>query len=155
MLPRGMPLLAEDLGAKAAVGETRQGHQISLSLAIFALGTVIGLGLANGLGDEFVAGLVILAMLSLLLAMLGRVNDNTRKRLTAGEASYRAFFEHAVEGIFRTTPEGHYLAVNQALAQIYGYGTPEELMARLTDIGAQLYVDSGRRDEFRTFDAGR
>ena len=67
---------------------------------------------------------MILAVLSLVLAMLGRVNDNTRKRLTAGEASYRAFFEHAVEGIFRTTPEGHYLAVNQALAQIYGYGTP-------------------------------
>ena len=91
-----------------------------MSLAVFAFGMVIGLGLANGLGDEFVAGLVILAVLSLVLAMLGRVNDNTRKRLTAGEASYRAFFEHAIEGIFRTTPEGHYLAVNQALAQIYG-----------------------------------
>ena len=150
MLPRGMPLSAEEAGVNAARAETRAGHKISLSLAVFALGMVIGLGLANGLGDEFVAGLVILAVLSLVLAMLGRVNDNTRKRLTAGEASYRAFFEHAVEGIFRTTPEGHYLAVNQALAQIYGYGTPEKLMARLTDIGAQLYVDSGRRDEFHT-----
>ena len=55
--------------------------------------------------------------------------ENTRKRLTAGEASYRAFFDHAVEGIFRTTPEGHYLAVNQALAEIYGYATPEALMS--------------------------
>ena len=107
------------------------------------------MGLANGLGDEFLAGLVILAVLSLVLALLGRVSEDTRKRLTAGEASYRAFFDHAVEGIFRTTPEGHYLAVNQALAEIYGYATPEELMTRLTDIGAQLYVDSGRRDEFR------
>ena len=149
MLPRGLPLSAEEAGVKSAAGDTRPGHKISLSLAIFALGAVIGLGLANGLGDEFVAGLVILAVLSLMLAVLGRASDNTRKRLTAGEASYRAFFEHAVEGIFRTTPEGHYLAVNQALAQIYGYGTPEELMARLTDIGAQLYVDGGRRDEFR------
>jgi PAS domain S-box-containing protein len=150
MLPRGLSLSVEEAAVKAAIDEARPGHKISLSLAVFALGMVIGLGLANGVGDEFVAGLVILAVLSLVLAMLGRVNDNTRKRLTAGEASYRAFFEHAVEGIFRTTPEGHYLAVNQALAQIYGYGTPEELMARLTDIGAQLYVDSGRRDEFRS-----
>ena len=84
MLPRGMPLSVEEAGAKAALAETRAGHKISLSLAVFALGMVIGLGLANGLGDEFVAGLVILAVLSLVLSMLGRVNDNTRKRLTAG-----------------------------------------------------------------------
>jgi len=149
MLPRELSTSAEETGVKAAGGEMRPGHNVSLLLAILALGIVIGLGLANGLGDEFVAGLVILAVLSLVLVMLVSVKDNTRKRLTAGEASYRAFFEHAVEGIFRTTPEGHYLAVNQALAQIYGYGTPEELTSRLTDIGAQLYVDSGRRDEFR------
>ena len=55
------------------------------------------------------------------MSLLQRVAANTRKRVTAGEASYRAFFDHAVEGIFRTTPEGHYLAVNQALADIYGY----------------------------------
>jgi PAS domain S-box-containing protein len=149
MLPYGLPLPAEETDARATGEEARAEHKLSLSLAIFVLGTVIGLGLANGLGDEFLAGLIILAVLSLVLAMLGRITENTRKRVTGGEASYRAFFEHAVEGIFRTTPEGHYLAVNQALAQIYGYATPEELMARLTDIGAQLYVDGGRRDEFR------
>ena len=60
-----------------------------------------------------------------------------------------------MEGIFRTTPEGHYLAVNQALAEIYGYPTPEALIAGLTDIGAQLYVEPRRRDEFRTPDAGQ
>jgi len=45
--------------------------------------------------------------------------------------------------------DGHYLAVNQALAEIYGYASPEDLMSRLTDIGVQLYADKGRRDEFR------
>jgi PAS domain S-box-containing protein len=136
------------LRAQTGGEEARPGHSLSLSLAVFVLGMVIGLGLANGLGDEFFAGLVILAVLSLVLAFLNRITEDTRKRLTAGESSFRAFFEHAVEGIFRTTPEGHYLAVNQALAQIYGYGTPAKLMTRLTNIGAQLYVDSGRRDEF-------
>jgi PAS domain S-box-containing protein len=149
MLPRGLQLSVGERDVKAAVGEARPGRGLSASLAIFVFGTVVGLGLANGLGAEFVAGLVIVAVLSLVLAMLGRLNENSHMRLTAGEASYRAFFEHAVEGIFRTTPEGHYLAVNQALAQIYGYGTPEELVTRLTDIGAQLYVDGGRRDKFR------
>ena len=105
---------------------------------------------SSNLGGQFIAGLIILAVLCAVLALLQRVAENTRKRVTAGEASYRAFFDHAVEGIFRTTPEGHYLAVNQALADIYGYPTPEALISGLTDISAQLYVDSRRRDEFRT-----
>jgi two-component system, sensor histidine kinase and response regulator len=66
------------------------------------------------------------------------------------EISYREFFNHAIEGIFRTSPEGHYLAVNPALARIYGYSSPAELITKLTDIRAQLYVDGNRRDEFRT-----
>ena len=61
---------------------------------------------------------------------------------------FRDMFENAVWGIFQTTPEGHYLAANPALARIYGYDDPEELLGALTDIGRQLYVDPGRRAEF-------
>lgn len=118
-------------------------------LGMFVAGLVVGLGLVAHLGGQFVAGLVILAVLSFGLSLLQRVAENTRKRVTAGEASYRAFFDHAIEGIFRTTPGGHYLAVNQALADIYGYASPEALIVGLTDISAQLYVDPKRRDEFR------
>jgi PAS domain S-box-containing protein len=122
---------------------------LATALAVFAAGMVVGLGLVAHLGGQFVAGLIIVALLSAIVALLQRVAENTGKRTTAGEASYRAFFDHAVEGIFRTTPEGHYLAVNQALADIYGYLTPESLITGLTDISAQLYVDPGRRNEFR------
>ena len=118
-------------------------------MAVFCLGLVIGLGLTRGLGKEYFVGLAILSVLCLVIVTLGRIAEGTRKRITAGEASYRAFFDHSVEGIFRTTPEGHYLAVNQALADIYDYGTPEMLTSKLTDIGAQLYVDPRRRDDFR------
>ena len=118
-------------------------------LAVFVAGLVVGLGLVAHLGGQFIAGLIIIAVLSLTIALLQRVAENTRKRVTAGEASYRAFFDHAIEGIFRTTPEGHYLAVNQALADIYGYPSPEALIVGLTDISAQLYADPKRRDEFR------
>ncbi len=122
---------------------------LAATLAFFVAGMVVGLGLVSNLGGEFVAGLIILAGLSFCLSLLSRVAQNTRKRVTAGEASYRAFFDHAVDGIFRTTPEGHYLAVNQALADIYGYASPGALMTGLTDISAQLYVDIRRRDDFR------
>ena len=123
---------------------------LATALAVFVAGMVVGLGLVANLGGQFIAGLIILAVLCAALALLQRVAENTRKRITAGEASYRAFFDHAVEGIFRTTPEGHYLAVNQALADIYGYPSAEALISGLTDIGAQLYVDNRRRDDFRT-----
>jgi len=121
---------------------------LATALAVFVGGLVVGLGVSANLGGQFIAGLIILAGLSFVLSLLQRVAEKTRKRVTAGEASYRAFFDHAVEGIFRTTPEGHYLAVNQALADIYGYPKPEALISGLTDISAQLYVDQRRRDEF-------
>src|SRR5262245_1546029 len=68
--------------------------------------------------------------------------------LLNAEAKYHSVFDHLVEGIFQTTPDGHYLMANAALARIYGYATPDELIQGLTDIGAKLYVQEGRRDEF-------
>ena len=49
---------------------------------------------------------------------------------------------------FQTTPSGGYLNVNPALAKMYGYDSTEELIAGLTAIDNQLYVDSNRRKEF-------
>jgi sigma-B regulation protein RsbU (phosphoserine phosphatase) len=62
--------------------------------------------------------------------------------------NYYGLFDHLVEGIFRTTPDGHYLLANVALARIYGYESPVELMASIKDIGRSLYVEPARRDEF-------
>ena len=117
--------------------------------AVFVTGLAIGALFAFNLEGVFAAGLVVLAVLSVVLPLLARMEENTRTRVTADEVSYRAFFDHAVDGIFRTTPDGHYLAVNQALADIYGYADPQALLAGLTDIGAQLYVEGGRRNDFR------
>ncbi len=65
------------------------------------------------------------------------------------EAKYRNIVEHAAEGIFQSTPDGNYLTVNPALARIYGYDSPEDLIASLTDIGQHLYVRPERRAEFQ------
>src|SRR4051812_25812064 len=72
-----------------------------------------------------------------------------RELRVAAPQDYQSFFDNAVEGIFRTTPDGRYLAANRALAQMYRYGSPEEMLASFTDIGAQLYVDPQRRAIFR------
>lgn len=75
------------------------------------------------------------------------------RSLLAAEEKYHGIFDHLVEGVFQTTPEGHYLMANAALARIYGYASPEDLMSHVTDIGRRLYVAPGRREEFkRTMD---
>lgn len=68
--------------------------------------------------------------------------------LLAAEAKYHGIFDHLVEGIFQTSPDGKYLMANAALARIYGYASPEDLMENLQDIAQRLYVQEGRRDEF-------
>jgi len=64
------------------------------------------------------------------------------------EQRYRNFFSNAQEGIFLTAPNGRYIDVNPALATLYGFSSPEELIAYFQDIRQQLYVDPGRRDAF-------
>jgi PAS domain S-box-containing protein len=72
------------------------------------------------------------------------------KQLWESERKYRGIFEHSVEGIFQTSPDGRYLAANQALAKIYGYDSASELMEGLSDIENRLYVVSSRRTDFQT-----
>jgi PAS domain S-box-containing protein len=66
----------------------------------------------------------------------------------ATEATYRSIVEHAIEGIFQTTPDGQYLLANPALAEIYGYSSTDELKGSVKEIARQLYVDPERRTEF-------
>lgn len=86
-------------------------------------------------------------MMALILFM------NLFKRKTAvseNDIDYRSIFQNAVEGIFLTTPEGRYIACNDALAQIYGYNNADELINSVTDIAHQLYLDPNKRFEFRS-----
>ncbi len=50
--------------------------------------------------------------------------------------------------IYTTTPQGRYTSANQALARMFGYESPEELMASITDIATQAYVNPVDRQEF-------
>src|SRR5215212_7067338 len=67
----------------------------------------------------------------------------------AAERKYRRIFENVSEGIFQSTPEGHYLMANPALARIHGFRSPRELIRSCHDISREIYVDPARRDEFK------
>jgi PAS domain S-box-containing protein len=72
----------------------------------------------------------------------------TEQALRQAEEKYRTIYENAVEGIFQTSREGRYLSANPAMARMYGYSSPEELIQARTDIQHQTYVDPTRREEF-------
>ncbi|HCZ12839.1 MAG TPA: histidine kinase [Nitrospiraceae bacterium] len=78
-----------------------------------------------------------------------RVNEErrlTEEALKQSEAKYRGIFENIVEGIYQTTMDGRLLSVNPALAAIFGYDSPREMMHSLGDVKYQLYVDPQDRD---------
>ena len=79
---------------------------------------------------------------------LDRKLKESRIALQKSEAQYRHLFENSPLGIFRTTLDGRPLVVNAEMARIVGCATPEEAISEFKDLGARLYVDSGRRKEF-------
>ncbi|AKZ62229.1 diguanylate cyclase [Herbaspirillum hiltneri N3] len=86
-------------------------------------------------------------------ALEGYVQDVTARKeadqaLLEAERRYRSIFENAIEGVFQSTPDGGYIAVNPALARIYGYKSADDLIVSLRDIKHQLYVEPERRTEF-------
>lgn len=108
-----------------------------------------GLTTKNNLVKAF--SLLVLAMVIYVLIAFARSltkRQQSEIALQQAEEKYRTIFENAVDGIFQTTSQGHYISANPALASIYGYSSPEELIANLTNIGQQLYVDSNRRTQF-------
>lgn len=86
-----------------------------------------------------------------LIVVLKRMGDTISaqmRSLQQTEQKYRGIFDHAVVGIFQSTPDGRFLSVNQALAHILGYDSPDDLMRSVTDIQGQLYVDQRQKEMF-------
>jgi diguanylate cyclase (GGDEF)-like protein/PAS domain S-box-containing protein len=71
----------------------------------------------------------------------------TEQALRQAEEKYRAIFQDAVVGIFQSTPGGRYINANPAMAHMLGYDSPQELVASITDISQQVYVDPTSRKE--------
>ena len=68
------------------------------------------------------------------------IKQRTRE-LKEAEAKYHHIFDNVAEGIFICTLDGKYLNANPALARIYGYDSPQNLMAEIDNIEQQLFVN--------------
>ena len=71
------------------------------------------------------------------------------RQLRESETKYRSLFEDAVEGIFQTTPEGRFVSANPALAKLFKYDSPQELMEQITDIDRQHYANPEDRETYK------
>ena len=85
-----------------------------------------------------------------IVAITRDVTERKRaeEALRVAETEYRNIFNRAPVGIFQSTPQGQFSRVNPYMAHIYGYDTPEEMIAAITDIGSQIYENTSDRQEF-------
>lgn len=74
---------------------------------------------------------------------------HAEEALLLSETKFRSIFEHAVEGMFQSTPEGRLITCNPSMARIFNYGSPEEMVSKVTNIGHQLYSNSEDRRTFK------
>ncbi|MDR3436144.1 EAL domain-containing protein [Telmatospirillum sp.] len=79
------------------------------------------------------------------MAAATEIFKQTALALRASETRYRNLLENLMEGVYQTTPEGRLLSANQAMADIMGWPSPEEMLAEITDIGRQIHVDPSAR----------
>jgi PAS domain S-box-containing protein/putative nucleotidyltransferase with HDIG domain len=91
-----------------------------------------------------------LKALSILVSIIAPILENTALyiQIRKAEEEYRSIFENAIEGIFQRSPDGKLISANPSFARIFGYSSPEDIMASVTDFTHQVYVDPDRGAEF-------
>lgn len=82
-----------------------------------------------------------------LLEEESRERNEIQKELEKSQARYRDIFQYAVEGIFQSTPDNRLQNANPAMARIFGFDSPEQMLEQVTDIEA-LYLYPEQRREF-------
>jgi PAS domain S-box-containing protein len=86
-----------------------------------------------------VTALMLIPLLPKAISLPGQVH--------AQEQKYRRIFDEAIVSIFQSTPGGRFLSVNPVMARTFGYDSPEEMIASITDIARQFFINAKRRDE--------
>ena len=64
------------------------------------------------------------------------------------EQKYQSIFENSMEGIFQSSPDGRYLSLNPAMAHLYGYVSPRDMIESIQNIATQIYVEPEKRSLF-------
>jgi len=155
----GMVLWAAGAGAIRALGVVVSPLFPSLALAgSFVVVTVLNVAVERRRAEHGVrrlatAGTVMLDTLTSLGEVRGE-KERLGQALGESEARYRDLFENVAEGIFTARADGRFVFVNPAMAAIFGYASPEEMIAAARD--RDLYATPGTLDAMLCdLDAGK
>jgi PAS domain S-box-containing protein len=139
-------------GVVCLLKQYRPARWFMIAWSMFFLGVVLNALRAFGVlpanfftlsGPQYGSAMTVIL---LAMALADRVNMMKNETETAQE-QYRTIFENANEGIFRSSISGNLLMANPALASIFGYGSPERMIADLPELG-RLYLNPEQRHEF-------
>ena len=84
----------------------------------------------------------------LLALALGDRIKITEQHNAEAQERYRSIFNNSTEGMFRATTGGKLVMVNPALAAMFGYANPTEVLA--TDLALEeIYADDASRNKLR------
>ena len=135
-------------------------HKISSALKISLVYALMG-GIWILLSDQVVSilctspeqfpiiqtykGWFYVGVTAFILFILIKSQKNT---LTIAEQNFSDLFESTTEGIFRSSPEGQFVNVNAAMAKIFGYTSPEEMIETITSISTQIHLSADSRRKF-------
>jgi len=121
----------------------------AISIPMLAGGRLIGVLNVNATHARRPFTLDDLKALHIIVSTAAPTLEGVRLSRQAREAEekYRAIFENAIEGIFQSTPAGCLVTANPALARIYGYESPEQLMQAVRDLAQRPHVDPHRQAE--------
>ena len=129
----------------------------TLIFAVIEVGVILSMPLLAPnafVGPDAVVGPLSAMILSTLLVMVSmwireRIEADRRAELSGAEEKYRTIVENAIDGIFQSTPDGGFIRVNPAMARMYGYESPEEMIELVKNISSDLYVEPSLRDDLR------
>ncbi len=87
------------------------------------------------------------------LRVMGSFTDieerqRAEKALNEAERKYKTIWENAAGGIYQLTPEGQFLSANPALARIFGYDTPDDMVYNIRNAHEELFVNPQERAQF-------
>jgi PAS domain S-box-containing protein/putative nucleotidyltransferase with HDIG domain len=67
--------------------------------------------------------------------------EEANQTIKKSETKYRSIFQNSISGIFQITKDGQLIVSNPALYHMMGYGSLDEFLASIKDIGKQVYVN--------------
>ena len=80
-------------------------------------------------------------------AEIDKERKEAERALQAVKQELADLIEYSAIGVFRSTAEGRFTLVNPAMAHMFGYDSPEQMLAEIHDIEHQIYANPADREE--------